>query len=174
MLAAVLCQVCGQMDGDERSDEIHQRRNPIVTEDFRFNKFWFPSQAVQPDGFKPLKPDDYPIMGYVNETLRNSNAVSVITLDDYEVEYDVPRMIDVVGGMPPHPSSNPNDKFWELLREVMRVQEIRVANPNTRLFVLPDAWKNDNLNQIAERVHNEVSMGMCCSVLLVFTWKRKL
>lgn len=129
----------------------------ILTGDLRFNKFWFKSRNMN-SNIKPLKANDYPITGFVNETLRESNAYSVITPDDYEVVYNVPKIIEAIGGLPPQPSANPNSKFWDMLREVMNVQEIRLNNPNAKLFPRPDNWKNNDLNEVAEYVHNEVGV----------------
>lgn len=128
---------------------------PLETDEIRFNKFYFPSYALGPKGFKPLKKADYPLTGYVNNTLRISSAESVITPDDWEVVYNVPDMIDKIGGLPPHPEANEYAKFWDLLREVIYVQEVRRNNPKANLMMLPDNWKGHDLNKIAENVHNE-------------------
>lgn len=158
-------QICGQRYEYINNDYIWNQNYDddgnewlkLETEDLRFNKFYFPRYALPPKGFKPLKKNDYPISGFVNETLRTSNAYSVITPDDYEIVYSVPRLIEAVGGLPPQPEANVNAEFWDLLRHVIDVQEIRETRPFTRLFPLPDLWKNADLNQIADYVHNEVS-----------------
>lgn len=144
--------IWNQSDDVDRNDW-----SKLETEDLRFNKFYFPRYALPPKGFKPLKKNDYPISGFVNETLRTSNAYSVITPDDYEVVYNLPRLIDAVGGLPPQPEANVNAEFWDLLRHVIEVQEIRETRPFTRLFPRPDLWKDADLNQVADYVHNEVS-----------------
>jgi hypothetical protein len=134
--------------------------NSMRTEDLRFNKFFFPRYALPPKGFKPLTSKDYPISGFVNETLRTSNAISVITPDDYEIVYDLPRLIDAIGGLPPQPEANVNAEFWDLLRHVIDVQEIRRTRPQARLFPRPDLWMNADLNKVADYVHDEVSHTM--------------
>ena len=43
------------------------------------------------------------------------------------------------------------------LREVIRVQKVRLRNPNDNsLFPKPDRWRQANLNEVAEFVHDEV------------------
>lgn len=79
----------------------------------RFNKFYFTSN-VNPVGFKPLKKDDYPISGLTNSTLRLSDAYSVTSLDDYEVIYNVPRLIEKIGGLPSYPKEDENAPFWDV------------------------------------------------------------
>ena len=100
-----LCRADSQRNGNKFQ---------MDTDEIRFNKFNFPSYILAPKGFKPLMKDDYPITGFVNQTLRISNAYSVITPDDYEVVYNVPKIIEAVGGLPPQPQPNPNAAFWKV------------------------------------------------------------
>ena len=86
----------------------------LRTEQFRFNKFSFPDFSFPPRGFKPLKEDDYPISGRVNETLRESNAYSVITADDYEVIFNMRSIIEAIGGLPIHPEPSASSDFWNV------------------------------------------------------------
>jgi hypothetical protein len=87
----------------------------IDMEDVRFNKFYFEgSTYVPPRSLKPLKKNDYPISGVTNSTLRLSDAVSVMTMDDYEVFYNVPRLIKVIGGLPSHPDDDQDAPFWNV------------------------------------------------------------
>mmetsp|Transcript_10373 Transcript_10373/g.19405 ORF Transcript_10373/g.19405 Transcript_10373/m.19405 type:complete len:206 (-) Transcript_10373:4501-5118(-) len=157
---------------DKNFDDDDNEWSRFKTEDLRFNKFYFPRYALPPTGFKPLIKNDYPISGFVNRTLRTSDAISVITPDDYEIVYNLPRIIDAVGGLPPQPEAHVNAKFWELLQHVIDVQEIRQTRPYTRLLPLPDLWKDADLNQVAEYVRNEVSriinfFFLVCSVTVI-------
>lgn len=160
VLDNVRCQRYEYIDNEyiwENDNAFYDAGPSLETEDLRFNKFYFPRYTLPPKGFKPLKSHDYPITGFVNQTLRTSNAYSVITPDDYEIVYSVPRLIEAVGGLPPQPEANVNAEFWDLLRHVIDVQEIRRTRPYTKLFPRPDLWKNADLNQVAEYVRNEVS-----------------
>lgn len=145
-------------NGNNNSNNNNRNRNDILDmEEVRFNKFFFTSSNVYPQGFKPLKKDDYPISGLTNSTLRLSDAYSVVTLDDFEVNYNVPRLISKVGGLPSHPDGDLNAPYWDLLREVIRIQKIRLQNPNDdTLFPKPARWQNANLNEVAEFVHDEL------------------
>lgn len=89
------------------------QRETLDPEDVRFNKFFFHGN-YNPQGFKPLLKKDYPISGLTNSTLRLSDAYSVITTDDYEVVYNVPRLIQTIGGLPSYPDSNGNGHFWDV------------------------------------------------------------
>lgn len=86
----------------------------LGTEQYRFNKFSFPDFSIPPRGFKPLKDDDYPISGRVNDTLRLSNAYSVITADDYEVTLNMRSIIEAIGGLPKHPEPRTSSDFWDV------------------------------------------------------------
>jgi len=141
-------------DYDFEDDYDSELMANLSTDDFRFNKFGFKSSDMN-GNIKPLTRQDYPISGHVNETLRESNAYSVITEDDYECVYNVTNIIDIIGGLPPQPSSDPKSEFWDMLREVIDVQEQRRNNPSVQLFPRPDNWKNNDLNEVAEYVHNE-------------------
>lgn len=142
--------------GRDRNEERNRgRKQRTTTGDLSFNKLGFPSFAVDPNGLLPLKRIDYPITGFVNRTLRVSDAYSVITPDDFEVVYNIVHLIDSVGGLPPMPEPDVDAPFWKLLRHVMRVREIRLATPNRKLFPRPERWLNNNLNEVAEFVHNE-------------------
>jgi hypothetical protein len=110
----VLGQVQYQLAHGQRVQQDNDENRPIATSDLRFNKFTFPEYALKPKGFKPLKKADYPITGYVNDTLRVSSAESVITPDDMEVVYNVPLIIDAIGGLPPQPEANITAEFWKV------------------------------------------------------------
>jgi hypothetical protein len=146
----------GYMPGGNQGQ--YDEDNPfkkLTTDSMRFNKFYFPKYQLKPKGFKPLTKNDYPIRGYVNATLRASDAISIVTLDDYEVHYDIPSIIESIGGMPDHPSSDEKAPFWDKLRHVMKVQKIRRENPTVTLFPRPEMWQDMNLNEIATAVHDE-------------------
>ena len=54
------------------------------------------------------------------------------------------------------------------LREVIRIQKIRRRNPtDNTLFIKPLRWKDSNLNDVAEFVHNEVSEKYTNDVKLI-------
>ncbi len=107
-------------DTSDRDDDI------LDMEEVRFNKFYFTSSTVKPRGFKPLKKGDYPIAGLTNVTLRLSDAVSVTTMDDYEVVYNVPNLIRYIGGLPSYPDSNKNAPYWNVRTQFQFLKEIMV------------------------------------------------
>jgi len=145
-------------DGDNMDDP----ETSNGTADFRFNKFSVPAD-VNLD--KPLGPADYPIMGELYETLKLTDAISVINQEDYEVKMDIATLINAVGGLPSQPEADSTAPFWEKLREVMDVQDARRNDPNTPIFTLPDIWEGSDLNQVADYVHNEYP-GIIQSALL--------
>ncbi len=98
------------------------QRETLDPEDVRFNKFFF-NGNYNPVGFKPLLKKDYPISGFTNSTLRLSDAYSVITTDDYEVVYNVPRLIQTIGGLPSYPDSR-NDHFWDVSSIILHIYSI--------------------------------------------------
>jgi hypothetical protein len=114
ILAASNAQKNTNGDRNRNSGNSREGDASIEMEDVRFNKFYFTSSTINPLGFKPLKKEDYPISGLTNSTLRLSDAYSVITLDDYEVVYNVPRLIRDIGGLPPYPDSNESSEFWNV------------------------------------------------------------
>lgn len=132
------------------SDDIALR-----TEQYRFNKFSFPDFSIPPRGFKPLNDDDYPISGRVNTTLRLSNAYSVTTADDYEVTINMRSIIEAIGGLPKHPEPSTSSDFWDMLREVMDAQDVRLFDPFETYFPRCDRWKSKSLPEVAECVHDE-------------------
>lgn len=101
----------------------------LPTRELRFNKFKYVTDeyALYYADFKPLISKDYPLYGYVNKTLRlATNVHSVITPDDYEVKYDIPSLLDAVGGYPPMPDENEDNVFWKYLGLVIHVQRVRI------------------------------------------------
>ena len=107
----------------------------LPMEELRFNKFFFTS-SVNPRGFKPLKKEDYPINGITNSTLRLSDAYSVVALDDYEVTYNVPRLIEKIGGLPSYPEEDENAPFWELVSSYNRIVYFRFIQVVTYTFIM--------------------------------------
>ncbi len=105
---------CQRISNTTLVDGEENRRMLLETHEIRFNKFQFPKFLLSPRGFKPLTNKDYPLTGYVNETLRLSDAESVITPDDPEVVYNVPKIIDAIGGLPPFPETDENAEFWKV------------------------------------------------------------
>ena len=113
---------CTEIQAQKNKNIVTNRNqnDPIDPEDVRFNKFFF-NGLFNPPGFKPLIQKDYPISGFTNTTLRLSDAYSVVTLDDYEVIYNVPRLIETVGGLPSNPDSNRNSDFWDVSNDLLKV-----------------------------------------------------
>ena len=124
VLPLQLRRTIAQKDNNRNKNGNKNRSNNIndelPMEELRFNKFFF-SSSVNPRGFKPLKKEDYPINGITNSTLRLSDAYSVVALDDYEVIYNVPRLIEKIGGLPSYPEEDENAPFWELVSSLHHV-----------------------------------------------------
>jgi len=100
-----------------------------------------------------LQDTDYPILSNVHRWISTTtNAISVVYQDDREVHYDIHELILAAYGIPYQPGDS---EFSDLLLEVVKVQKKRVNDPNVPLFVLPDAWKDKDLNEVAEAVHDE-------------------
>ena len=74
----------------------------------RFNKFTVYENKAKPD----LQAKDYPMAEQLSTLLRYySNAYSVVTTHDYEMKgHDVEKYIEVVGGYPPRPSTDPQKR----------------------------------------------------------------
>lgn len=144
----------------------------------RFNKFSFDQNVVGgvtvkfPDPPKdysdsdllPLTSESFPISKNpsTSEMLRESNAVSVITEDDFEIKYSIRSLIESVGGPPTHPTAEGRNPFWNELREVLMIQELRRAHKDDRaeeflngFLPLPNRWKNFTMTEVAEAVHDE-------------------
>lgn len=123
----------------------------------RFSKVEFYADSYLPEGFLPLTADEYPVTDDVKEILSQSKAVSLVLPDDYECAgADTEKILDAIGGFPSHPSSDPNDPYWDQLRTVVEVQHLRRNGASTEsVMPLPDIWEGYNLDQVAEAVHDE-------------------
>jgi PAP2 superfamily len=127
----------------------------------RFNKIpWVDPDNIPPDVSLPLTIDSYPLLGDVATILQlNSMAHTVmggVAAGDYECQgQDVMEYIQLLGGPPPMPSSNPNARFWHELCQVVTAQEQRRANASATEYwgFLPAMWPNYTLPQVADAVH---------------------
>jgi len=111
----------------------------------------------------PLGSQEYPLSEDLCVLLRESNSHSVVMPYDYEVKYDVDKLIEIAGGAPPHA---PVALFWPLFEEVIDYQIRRRSRGHVLAMSergmpwlnLPNLWENFTVNDVAEAVHNEVSI----------------
>mmetsp|Transcript_35287 Transcript_35287/g.54182 ORF Transcript_35287/g.54182 Transcript_35287/m.54182 type:complete len:443 (+) Transcript_35287:91-1419(+) len=128
----------------------------------RFSKVQWTDDTTSADvspGFLPLDENNFPIgTGRVYKTLKDhSLCPSVINSNDLELRgMCMKDFINEVGGIPEYPSSDANSPYWKELKHVALVQKARKTNVNTiDLMPLPDIWRNFNLDQVADAVHDE-------------------
>lgn len=127
----------------------------------RFNKIpWIDPDNIPQGVSLPLTIDSYPLLGDVATILQlNSVAHTVmggVAAGDYECEgQDVMEYIQLLGGPPPMPSTNPRAPFWHELCQVVTAQEQRRANSSAADYwgFLPAQWPNYTLPQVADAVH---------------------
>jgi PAP2 superfamily len=126
----------------------------------RFNKFEFTS-PFPPDNWAQLTIEDYPVQGETAQVLkRDTTAASVVTEEDHQFNHDCRRTaheyVLASGGYPAMPNRDPEHAFWAEFDEVVDWQLFRRLNvdPNA-LFRLPDLWKDSNISQVSESVHDE-------------------
>lgn len=76
---------------------------------------------------------------------------------DSDLDVSLPTLINKIGGLPTHPSSNSSSPFWGEFREVIRAREARIRGDDPVLFLkrVPKVWKDLTLEGVAEAVHNE-------------------
>ena len=134
---------------------------PVGDLNIRFNKITF-VDGEAPPGINPLPMefDDYPLDRETAEWLRQTQAVSVIRYRDCG-ECDIPthELIAEVGGGPTHPSTDTSDPYWEELWEVVQVQQARLRGDDpTMVMPLPDIWDGYDIHDVADAVHDEVSL----------------
>ena len=125
----------------------------------RFNKIkWLPN--VTPS-FSTLGPDDYPMRGALARTLQyETYSHSVVTTADpslrgAQVE---DHYLPLIGGRPNMPNSDSSHEYWPELEHIVDVQIARIrGDPVSYLtnFKVPDLWNSLDIDQVAERVHDE-------------------
>lgn len=123
----------------------------------RYSKIFF--KGDPPPGTElPMTPSSYPVTLETASWLRLSMCPSVIIEEDcFKCTIPFETLIEAAGGPPIHPSSDTSSPFWDDFREVVQVQEKRLANvPASTIMSLPFIWKDFNLTQIADAVHNKV------------------
>ena len=132
------------------------------------------AEKLQYENVQDLTSADYPITASSNtvDFLRKSNAISVITEDDYEIKQNVQDVIATIGGPPTHPTCDVSSSFWDELQHVVDVVKYRRASGNEDSanlashlqslgydewlsHYIPDLWNGDTITQLAEHVHDE-------------------
>ena len=168
--------------------------SPPTTPDpsiFRFNKFDFSgsipgnvfitnfptmtdAEKLTYENMPDLTSAEYPITASTDviDLLRKSNAISVVTEDDYEIKQNVQDVIGAIGGPPIHPTCDVSNPFWEELQHVVDVAKYRRANGNLDsadlashlqtlgydewlTHYIPKLWDSHTIAQVAENVHDE-------------------
>ena len=148
------------LDGGSSSDD--NELPDIPAEQVRFNKFNVIDTTFQ--GL-PLGPDDYPISDnpeVVTFLKEGSDGESVVDInDDFEVIYPVKELIDIVGGLPDHPSSNFRAPYWRRLERVIDKRNLgrnRLAREALAdVMQQPLRWTNFTVLDVANAVYDEVS-----------------
>lgn len=123
----------------------------------RFEKFTMYDDKEKPN---MQSVDAYPMSEDVSYLLSyHSDCHSVMTDGDYRMkDHDIEKYIDAVGGYPPRPSTDPYDEYWKEFRFVCRVQlERKRGNlpSDPDVWTPPDLWKDYNVTEVAEAVHDE-------------------
>eukprot|EP00549_Striatella_unipunctata_P019586 CAMPEP_0118712014 /NCGR_PEP_ID=MMETSP0800-20121206/24501_1 /TAXON_ID=210618 ORGANISM="Striatella unipunctata, Strain CCMP2910" /NCGR_SAMPLE_ID=MMETSP0800 /ASSEMBLY_ACC=CAM_ASM_000638 /LENGTH=352 /DNA_ID=CAMNT_0006616859 /DNA_START=424 /DNA_END=1479 /DNA_ORIENTATION=+ len=122
----------------------------------RFSKITFDDTVKVPKDFLPLGKEDFPPRGRTDLLIRESNAHSVVTQEDFEVKRSIAKLIRTVSGLPSHASSDPKSPFWTEFAEVIQAQKDRrnkVSAPD--VFPLARIWFGYDLEHVAEAVHDE-------------------
>eukprot|EP00978_Attheya_sp_CCMP212_P036039 scaffold160700_cov37-Attheya_sp.AAC.1 len=137
-------------------------RAKLATDELRFNKILF-VEREDLYSILPLISTDYPISN--NSNNRNvlralqdySMCPSVVAESDFEVTHNMPDVLNAIGGGPDHPSNDKNAAFWDTLRVVMDVNDLRRANQpvETVLPHLPSRWSGFSIHESAEAVRAE-------------------
>ena len=132
------------------------------------------AEKLTNENMPDLTSAEYPITASTDivDFLRKSNAVSVVTEDDYEIKHNVQDTIGAIGGPPIHPTCDASSPFWEELQHVVDVAKYRRANGNQDSanlasylqtlgydewlpHYIPTLWDGDTIAQVAENVHDE-------------------
>jgi hypothetical protein len=138
-------------------------RAKLATDELRFNKIMF-VEREDLYSMLPLISTDYPISNNSNNrnVLRNlqeySMCPSVVAESDFEVTHNMPDVLKAIGGGPDHPSNDKNAAFWDKLRVVMDVNDLRRANQPVKTVLphLPSRWSGFSIHEAAEAVRAEV------------------
>jgi len=151
----------GRNSSNSRDDD----RNPPLEGDYliRFNKVSFLERFGSDTDVLPLRINNFPVRGRTMDVLqRQTNAVSVTNLDDFEVQLDVLDRIEngrFMNGYPTHATSDKNSIFWDKFLEVCEVQLVRMQSPNGPAssigLPLPYIWEGYTLDMVAEAVRDE-------------------
>ena len=128
---------------------------------FRFNKVTNVNGIPPLEGTnrRPLGSDNFPLTGKESIWLSKTQAVSVLRYETCTA-CDIPtlELVEAVGGMPTHPSSDPKDPFWMDFLEVINAQVARVeAKHPTEVMPMPNIWTEVNMDMdgVAAAVHDE-------------------
>lgn len=128
---------------------------------YAFNKWTMYPSEYDGEPFT-LTREDYPLDDDMAHTLAyKSNAYSVVTQKDVRMEdHDVTHYIEGVGGLPPRPTTDPKDPYWNEFKEVVKRSRGRQLGrlPPAGIFRPPRLWENFNATEVAEAVHDEVSV----------------
>jgi len=139
------------MEERRRLQTTNSRVFPVEADDIgmRFNKYGAE--------MTPLEAVDYPLAHEKAIELRKTKAVSIINIADCDECYmPIWRLIQQIGGLPSHPSSNPSSPFWKEMVEVTDMQFKRKQNVKPHTFMpLPKIWQNYTIHDVAKAVHNE-------------------
>lgn len=131
----------------------------------RFNKVDFFADESPPQGRNPMpfQPEDYPLDRSNVDWLRETKAVSVVSvLDCHECTRSPAELVRKIGGLPSHPVADPTAEYWEELLEVVNVQIARRAGDDPRNWMpLPAIWEGYNIDDVAKAVHDEVRVQDC-------------
>ena len=129
---------------------------------FRFNKAPMISSTSlesMPENLFPMTMKNYYPLPMEDATVLRTmtQAVSVFHPDDcLECDISVNDLIQASKVEITHPSTDPNSSFWDELWEVVIVQLHRIeSKPAEELMVLPEIWKDLDIHEIAEAVHDE-------------------
>lgn len=137
--------------GNSTLASVSPGRKLMKTWDLRFNKF-----DCDVRGFKPLLSQSYPIHGNIYDVLYETDATDVMMVTDERLSHcDVPKMIEKLGGLPSYPEDDENAEFWDQLRHVIDMQEMRKKSPETIAFPRSELWGEKDLHDCAMAVHNE-------------------
>jgi membrane-associated phospholipid phosphatase len=123
----------------------------------RYNKVAIDPRFNSSDIKLPLTSDDFPIQIETFRWLRFMIASTVVIPQTcFNCPWDFEELIGTIGGMPPYPSTDENDLFWEELAHVSKIQKLRREGVDPSLVMpLPDIWKEKTIGDIAEAVHDQ-------------------
>jgi len=155
---------CEQIDPESGSLRALQQSN--IVSQLRFSrKITFDTSVQQQfrndiESYFPLTAENFPLSQDLCDVLIESNCASVLMPDDFEVRIDIPTVIEIAGGEPPHA---PEPEFWPWFEEITDYQILRRLRGNVLIssergmpwFPLPQLWENYTITDVAESVHNK-------------------